>query len=397
MEDWLIESAKGIGKMFLNPLLYWFVIVLILASMKRIKKERQNFGTKIFDMFAENKRTWPVSLVSGVLLSLFAIGLGIVFNYAVILLLISIMFLFSIATKFTWLSAAYTFGFTFLLLLLIPVLPNDVVPADLVTEFGQVDLVSFTILLGIFIIIEAVMMMRVKRNETFPELIKGNRGKWVGQHRIKKIAIIPFFTLVPSGLILPFIEWWPIFSIGGKSYGLLVLPLMVGFEHVVKGISPIKGVRELGQYILILGLLTVGFAISGLYLAIMSIVAVSIAIIGREFISYRFKYKDQQLRPFFRPDQTGLVILGVIPGTPAERLGLLVGEKIIKVNGERVFSEQEFYEALQLSSSFCKLDIRDDRGEIRFVQRAMYQGEHYELGIVFAKNKFRRRKKERLA
>ncbi|WP_226037156.1 PDZ domain-containing protein [Aquibacillus saliphilus] len=397
MEDWLIEIAKGIGKLFLNPLLYWFAILTLLASRKRIKRERLSFGTKIFNAFTETKHTWTLSLTSGILLSIMAVGLGFMFNYAVILLLITVMFLFSLTMKFTWLSAAYTFGFTYLLLLVIPTVLNGIVPVYLIEQIQNVNFVSFTVLLGLFIIIEAIMMLRVKRSETFPELIKGNRGKWIGQHRIKKIAIIPFFTLIPSGAILPFTDWWPFFSIGGESYGLLVLPLMVGFDHVARGSTAIKSVRRLGQSILILGLLTLGLAVSGFYLPIMTIVAVTVGIIGRELISYRFRHKDQQMLPFFSPDQTGLLILGIIPGTPADQLGVMVGEKIIKVNGQRVSSEQEFYEALQSSSAFCKLDIRDDRGEIRFVQRAMYQGEHYELGIVFTKEQNHTSKKDRLA
>lgn len=396
-QDWLIELALGTGKLFLNPLFYWFFIIISLATISRIKKERRSFGTKVFDVFSETSFTWPIAIVSGLLLSVVAVGLGFIISYTAILLLSIFTILFTIGRKFSWLSSAYTFGFTYLALLLLPSLIDGQVSDFWLEDLKQVHVVSFTVLLGLFIVIEAAIMLRMDRNDTFPELVKGNRGKWIGQHRIKKMAMIPFFTLIPNGLIIPFADWWPVFQINGESYGLILLPVLIGFEHVVKGTMPIKSTRELGQSLLILGLLTVGISIAGYYLSVFTLISVAVAIIGRELISYRFRSKDQQKQPFFGPDTKGLLVLGVIPGSPADGLDLTVGERIMKVNGKPVSDEQEFYEALQLNSAYCKLDIRDERGEIRFAQRALYQGEHHELGMLFTKEHYRKIEQKQLA
>ena len=42
-----------------------------------------------------------------------------------------------------------------------------------------------------------------------------------------------------------------------------------------------------------------------------------------------------------------------------------------------------FYEALQQNRAHCKLEVLDVNGQIRFVQRALYEGDHHELGILF--------------
>jgi hypothetical protein len=34
----------------------------------------------------------------------------------------------------------------------------------------------------------------------------------------------------------------------------------------------------------------------------------------------------------------------------------------------------------------CKLEVFDTNGEARFEQRALYEGEHYELGILFVQD-----------
>lgn len=35
--------------------------------------------------------------------------------------------------------------------------------------------------------------------------------------------------------------------------------------------------------------------------------------------------------------------------------------------------------------TFCKMAVQDLSGEVRFVQRALYEGEYHELGLIFVK------------
>lgn len=392
MEVWLLEAAKGIGRMFLNPLLYWIGLLALLVSINRIKKERYNFGTKVFDAFTEWKHNWVMGMVSGLLISGLTLGVGIVFPYPVIILLSLVMIVFSLSTGLTWFSAAYTFGFSYFILLFLPSVIGDYFPVW-AQEIQAMDFTGFTLIMGVFLLVEGLLFFRINRNETFPELLKGSRGKWVGQHRLKKLVFIPFFTLVPAGAIEPFIEWWPFFSIGGESYGLILLPFLTGFEHVTKGKLPLHSAKAIGKSVIVLGFLTIVLACASVYVSSSALAAAAVALIGREFISFKHRNNDKKRKSFFSPEQDGLLILGLIPGTPADRLGLLIGEKVVKVNGRKVFHEQEFYEALQLNSAYCKLEVRDDNGEIRFTQRAMYQGDHHELGLVFAKEQYREKKR----
>jgi len=74
----------------------------------------------------------------------------------------------------------------------------------------------------------------------------------------------------------------------------------------------------------------------------------------------------------------------MIPDSPADRLGILVGETILKVNGVVVTNSTEFYGALQASGAYFKLDVIDENGEVRFINSAFFEEDHYELGIIFA-------------
>ncbi|MFD0955511.1 PDZ domain-containing protein [Virgibacillus alimentarius] len=383
IEAWLIEIAKGIGKVFLNPLLYWAVLIVFLSGYKRIQRDRINFGTKIDEIFTEWKNTLSPSILFGLFLSLLTLGLGMVFTYETIMLLSIVIIVLSFTFNLSVLSASYTIGITYLLLLFLPFLltKQTFLKADL---FLDTNFTGLTILLGIFLLAEAVLLSRIKRNETFPDLLLGNRGIWIGQHHLKKISIIPFFTLVPTGMIVPFADFWPYFSIDGDTYSLVLVPFLIGFHYKVTGYLPSHIAKKIAQSVMWLGIIVLCLGIGSIYLPWLSFASVIIAIIGKELINYKQRTKDKEKRAYFLETKRGIKILGIIPGTPADRLDILVGETISKVNGKKIDRSAELYQALQESGAFFKLEVLDDNGEKRFVQGAFYEGDHHELGLIFA-------------
>ncbi|RDW15681.1 PDZ domain-containing protein [Oceanobacillus chungangensis] len=394
VEAWFIELLKGIGMLFLNPLLYWLFVLLFFAGYFRIKRDRLDFGVKVFGLFSEWKNTWGISLISGFILSLIMLGVGFVFSYETILLLSVVTIILSISMRFSMLSPSYTIGITFILLLFFPLILENQSYIDS-SLFSIVNFSSLVILLGLLLFVEAILIRNIKRNKTFPSLVLGNRGLWIGQHRLKKIGIIPFFILVPTGMITSFAPFWPYFSVGGESFSVLLVPFVLGFDFIVRGSLPQNAAKKLAKSITILGILVVLIGVGSLYLPSMALVAVIIAIFGREWIHYRYRVNDRAGMSYFHPEDNGLKILGIIPGTPAERLDILVGETIIKVNGIKINSEQDFYSALQSSGAYFKLEVVDDANEMRFVQGAFYQGDHHELGLIFTAKPFREKSKRK--
>jgi PDZ domain len=390
VEAWLIELAKGMAKLFINPLLYWSIIVLLFAGYRRIKRERQNFGTKIFDVFSEWKSTWLFSILTGLLVSAVMIGAGFVLSYTSLLLLSVVAILFSLSGRFMFLSPVYTVGISFLLLLFVPTLLGNQqwIREDL---FDPINLAAFPVLLGILLIAEGWLIKRTNMRDTYPGLSLSNRGIWVGEHHLKKLAIIPFFLLLPSGLITPFADYWPYVSLGEQTYSLILFPFLLGVDYKVRGRYPKEAADKLAVPIILLGIGATAIAIGGVFFAPLSLAAVIVTIFGKEYINYRHRNSERLRRCYFHPMNNGLKVLGVIPGTPADRLGIEVGENIMKVNGQMVNSIDSFYQSLQASGAYFKLDIEDLNGEIRFVQGALYQGDHHELGILFSDTPYRRK------
>ncbi len=385
MENWLLEIGKAFVRLLLNPLLYWFVLITFFASLSRIKRERKQFGRKVYPIFDEWYGQRLRGLLFGLLISIGLTVLGVGLHPLMLAGIVCLTMLFTVSKRFTLLSSAYIFGFTAIILLFLPFY-QSYLPSLFQTELTQIDWVIFTTLMGIFLIIEGLMISSVTRDQTFPELINSSRGKVVGQHRFKKIILIPLFFIWPIGSLSIVSNWWPVIEWSGLPFGLIIFPFIIGFDFSVAGGLPTKVAKRNSEYPLLLGFLIVALSLMSYYVKILTIVSVLVAIVGREFISYRLKIKDQQQPPLFSPLSNGLKVLAILPGTPAIELGLIPGDTIKKVNGRSVATPTEFYQALQINRAFCKLDIIDERGEIRFAQRAFYQGEHHELGVIFVEN-----------
>lgn len=393
---WLMELLKACGKLFLNPLFYWSIILVSITSYWRIKRERYNFGTKVLDPFTEWKNTWVLSFIIGLFFSLLFLGIGFVFTKELILLLSIVIILLSVTFRTTLLSPSYTIGITFLLVLILPSLlkQQTYLSANL---FMNVNLTSLAILLGLFLFVEAILISRMKRNETFPGLSVSSRGVWIGEHHLKKMSVIPFFILVPTGIIAPFADYWPYFSLGENTYSLLLVPFILGFDFTVRGGFIEEVANKLAKSITILAITITLLSIGSIYVSWLSTIAIITAIIGREYITYKHRIKDKENVAYFNKLDQGLKVLAVIPGTPADRLDILVGETITKVNGIEVNNTDSFYEALQKTGAFFKLDIIDDAGEVRFVQNAFYEQDHHKLGLIFTAKPYGEKRKQKQA
>lgn len=375
----MIELMKGIGRAFMQPYLYIAIIIVGILANRRIKRERKDFGMRVFYLFSEMKGTWGVALIAGLILSIASITLGFVVPLPLLLVLSAVLLLVSLPLRLTWYSAAYTLGLSYILVLVLPTIPQA--PSWLL-DLRETPLLPITALLTVFLFVEAILLLKTTPKQTFPERKKGKRGLWIGQHRARKMAVIPFIALFPVGDIGSFAEWWPVISVGGESYGLILVPFVTGYEWVVRGQSPILATKTIGRHVFLLAGVILILTIASYFLPVLSFVAIGTGMLGREWITIRHRLREDHSL-FFIPHPKGLRILGVIPGSPADQMGLVPGELIERVNQRPVRTEHQFYEALQANGAFNKLEVRDEWGENRYVQRAMYEGEHFELGVLF--------------
>ncbi len=144
-----------------------------------------------------------------------------------------------------------------------------------------------------------------------------------------------------------------------------------------------------GKQVISLGGLIALFAAVGYFFPLAAIIGVAIALIGRELISIGLRIRERNLPFYFSKQNNGLIILGIVLDSPASKMSLKTGEIITKVNGQSVRDEASLFEALHRNRAHCKLEVLDVNGEVRFVQCALYEGDHHGLGLLFVEEEMK--------
>ncbi|MFE8696534.1 PDZ domain-containing protein [Cytobacillus sp. FJAT-53684] len=387
VQDWLIELLKGTGKLFLHPVFYYLFFIAALLGVSRVKRERSDFHVRAANAYFELRQLFPLGLLIGLGLSLVSIAAGLVIPIETILFTAVLTILFSFTTKIRWMAPVYTLGFAFFATIF-AMEQKWPLPTFLKTthEMDTSIFPSIAVLLALLLIGEGILIFRNSWQGSSPKLIKSKRGQSVGVHEVKRLWMVPIFLVIPGEALQSPFEWWPVFSVAGHTYSIILVPFAIGFYQQIQGNLPIEAAKAVGKRVLWLGIFVLLLSISGYWSPLASIAVVTIAIIGRELITLRQRMTDENLPFYFSKRNHGVMILGIIPGSPANHMSLKVGELITKVNGVHVHDKKGFYESLLKNRAHCKLEVLDTNGQIRFAQRALYEGDHHELGILFVQD-----------
>lgn len=388
--EWLVELGKGTGKLFLNPIFYYLFLIAAVLGISRVKRERKNFHVRAENAYFELRQLLPLGILIGLGLSFISVLIGLVIPLETILFTAALTLIWSWTTKIRWVSPAYTLGFAFFVTIFaadqkwpLPKLFMTITDSES-TVFPAIAGVLALLLIG-----EGVLILKNGHKGTSPKLITSKRGQRIGIHEVKRLWMIPMFLILPGeALKVPF-EWWPVFQVGSSSYSIILVPFAVGFFQQIQGSLPALAVKAAGKKVITLGIVILLLSISGYWFPVASIAVVTLAIIGRELITLRTRIADDNLPVYFSKRNHGVMVLGIIPGSPASNMGLKVGELITKVNGLAVHDRNSFYEALLKNRAHCKLEVIDVNDQIRFAQRALFEGEHHELGILFVQDEMK--------
>ncbi|MCY8316038.1 S1C family serine protease [Bacillus vallismortis] len=383
--QWGFELLKSAGLFFLHPLFWFFIMISLAFGYVRIKRERRTFHTKIADIYDDLTFTYTKGLIPGLLLSVVLGVLGISIPLGVLAIIAVITAAAALTLRANWMSTAYIVGVSMLIGFGLQI--NQAEP--FLERFPQGFAVvwpAMAVFLGLLVIIEGVVAYRSAHVRTSPALVVSSRGLPIGQQLANRIWLLPLFLLVPGNGLESHLSWWPVFTVPGGSFHFLWIPYFVGFGQRVQGSLPETSIRITAKRICILGLAVTAIGAASLLWTPLAGAAVITALLGRVFLSIKQRVNDNAAPFYFSKRDQGLMVLGIIPNTPAEDLELKIGEIITKVNGIPVKNVSDFYEALQHNRAYVKLEIIGLNGEIRFDQRASYEGEHHELGILFVKD-----------
>lgn len=386
MELWGLEWLKALGTFWLQPLLYYAIIFAWFIGWRRVQRERRDFHTRVYRSSLElraliRSRSWLA-----IVFSIVTVGVGLVIPNDTLVFWTVVTIVCSFMMQLRLLSAAYIGS---IVIFTISFFAQTEWAKPFFDRFfphmTETNVTAVALLIGLLLFIEMWLVYREGAELSSPQLVTSKRGLTIGEQVVQRLWLVPLIIPVPGDGVQSFAAWWPIIS-GGETYSLVLVPFLLGFSQRVQTGMPIYLVKWTAKRIGWLASVVSLLAIGSYWLKPLAIVSAVVAILWREWIALSAKLYEQRRPPYFTKRANGLVILGVLPDTPAHKMALSIGEVIVKVNGIPVVTEDEFYVALQQNRAFCKLEVLNESGEVHFAQTALFEGEHHELGLLFVRD-----------
>ena len=80
-------------------------------------------------------------------------------------------------------------------------------------------------------------------------------------------------------------------------------------------------------------------------------------------------------------DENGIVVLGILPGTVGEKLGLKPGYRIKRINGQAVLSHIHYQQLIADNPTYLKMEVEDMQGRMKYLKAPLFRRRR-QLGII---------------
>ncbi|GIP35635.1 PDZ domain-containing protein [Paenibacillus sp. J2TS4] len=383
--EWGEQGLRALVQLLLNPFYYIGIAFIVLQYRRQISLERKLFNSRLHSFLGEAWRTLLWGWLGGLMASVLMILFGVTLPFNAMLLIWAIAFLLMLA-RVRYFCIAYSVGVLGILhfiALVAPVAEEWPVAGWVFHTALSVNMPSLLALAGVLHLVEGLLMRWQGSRLAMPLFLESKRGKLVGAYHLQGFWPVPLFLLVPSqsGMQLPWNPWF-IESGSAAGWGIIAFPALIGFTSSTLSRLPAWKARFDSTILMGYSIIILAGAIGSYYWSPFILPASLLVILLHEGMIAYSNRKEESANPMYVHDSRGLKILAVLPQSPAAELGIQAGEIIHKVNQIKVATKEEFHQAMQANSAFCKLEIINLEGHSKFVSRAVFAGEHHQLGLI---------------
>lgn len=381
MTELLTSWGNAVIHLLLQPYYYIALIFIALYYRRQVALERKLIHVKQHSWGKETWRTIWSGLVMGLLVSLAAIALGISLPGAAVAL-IWVVSLVLMLFRVRFLCFAYSIGLLGVAQFVLSFFPDSLQSGGVstfATALRDMDIPALLVLAALLHLAEALLARWQGARLATPLFLAGKRGKVVGGYQLQAFWPLPLFLLIPSGTGIGDLPWQPLL---GGGLGLVSLPVIIGFSEMTQSMLPGRKAARTAGRLLLYSIVLLGISLLAAWWSPLTVLAALAAVLLHEGLSWYSALEERSTSPIFVHPPAGRKVLAVLPDSPAQEMGILPGEILLKVNGVLLTEAAQLHEALRMNPAFCKLEVKNREGESKYLQRAIYDGDHHQLGMI---------------
>ncbi|TCW39130.1 PDZ domain-containing protein [Laceyella sacchari] len=349
---WQWTSAWG--QLVIHPGSWLALIFLVKHTAGLARYERKRFATRLTPPFPLALRAWVMGLLLGAGFSLCSLWGQWVIRPTDLAWIWACTALLAIM-RARWACIAYSAGLVALLqcgVTFAPVAELPVTWQPYVRSLLEVRVLDWLWIVCLAHLAEWLLIRLDGSQGARPVLVKGKPA-------------LQFHRIWPFPLVL----------------GLAPVPLLLGFgclnyDKPLEREKRLASTMTLGYTLILAGLITLAEVWP---MGVWAAAAFSIA--GHEGIAICNRLRVKRLRPYYVSDGNGIKVIAVMPGSPAQQMGIKPGDVVHRVNGKSVPTMAALLQVTE-KAAFCKLEVLDEQDDRHIMQKALYEDDPRHLGII---------------
>lgn len=259
----------------------------------------------------------------------------------------------------------------------------------------NINIVALMTLIGVLHVIEGFLVLIDGSRGTIP-VFTNKDGKIIGGFAYKRYWPIPIVLLfiikselVSGGEAISTPNWWPIINLNYslqflKEIIIQAVPLygILGYTSITFTKTKVEKSTLSGIFILSYGVLLSFVAQLAGYGLGWQISVLLFAPAAHEGMIRFQKYLELKGEPKFISDGDGIMVLEVAPGSPAEEMGIISGDTLLKINNKIIENETDIMESIHNPINYMSLKIKRSSGREEELNYTNLSKEK-RLGVVF--------------
>lgn len=326
--------------------LFWLVVVLVALQYRRIARERANFfGARGNSVLAETFTATAYGFGGGLIGGGLILLTGITIHGSGLLYLLPVAILLMLINP-RLLCFAYGGGV--------------LAVCHLLFGFPDISIPTVMALVAILHFVESILILVSGHLGAVPAYIRLPGERMVGGFTLQKFWPIPIVALTiatgtpaPGMELVSMPEWWPLIKpdvpggTGTVVFAMMTLVAGLGYADIATSHAPADKARISALYL-------AGYSVTLFALAVLATsgggaawLAALFAPLGHELIIHISKHIELHGRPLFVPHPAGLMVLDVMPRSPAWRAGVRSGDVVVEINGLEVRNRADMHLVLR--------------------------------------------------
>jgi hypothetical protein len=184
-----------------------------------------------------------------------------------------------------------------------------------------------------------------------------------------------------SGEAMP--AWWPLLTQQQAfEYAIFFVPVVLGYGDIALTQVPEQRCKKSAYRLAIYSVILIILSIIAAKLPLFAFAAALFAPVAHEALIIWGKREEEEGKPLYDGSGEGICVLYTRQDSPARKMHLEPGDRILSINNQIVYSENQMIEFLGTYPTFIWLEVKRPDGSLKTLEYQNYREGINSLGAL---------------